>query len=459
MTDVYKRLATIIPDKERLLIEEKISDQYRFDDYVKDTADPIAVAMVTNKDEVVQLVQAANELNLAIITYGAGTGLSGATAPLGGELVIDFHLMNRIVELDAATMTLTVEPGVLLGEIHEYVEQHGFFYPPDPGSKHSSIGGNVATNAGGMRAVKYGVTRDYVRELDVVLADGRELTVGSLNIKSSSGFDLKNLLIGSEGTLAITTLIKLRLLPLPKAQLSAIASFDHLEDATEAVLTILQNGVDPTAMEFFERDAIALSEKENELAFPSQKGDAFLLLTLDGDSSASIEERMKLLEQSVLQHGLVEFVPLTDPERAHTAWFLRDRLLTSVVNYSEQVTMDEVVPINHIATLYRYTKELERESGLKLISFGHAGDGNLHTCITRGDIQDQAEWEEKRDDVLGKLYEKIAELGGLPSAEHGIGLIKKPYFEKMINPINLELMRKVKAVFDPAGRLNPQKLL
>lgn len=459
MDEWKKKLAEIINNPDRLLLGEEIADQYRYDDYVKNTGEPIAVALPTTKEEVMALASFAHEQKLPIITYGAGTGLSGATAPLGGELIVDLHLMDRIIDLDEDTMTLTVEPGVLLGEIHEYVEQKGYFYPPDPGSKHSSIGGNVATNAGGMRAVKYGVTRDYVRELEVVLADGREMTVGSLNIKSSSGYDLKDLFIGSEGTLGIIVQIKLRLLPLPKAKLSVAVAFDSLEDATEAVLTILRNGVDPTAMEFFERDAIALSEKENHLPFPSQKGNAYLLITLDGDSSASLEQRGKLLEQSVLEHDVIEFLPLTSPELEHNAWFLRDKLLTSVVNYSEQVTMDEVVPINHIATLYRYTKELERESGLKLISFGHAGDGNLHTCITRGDIQDQSEWEEKRDDVLGKLYEKIGELGGLPSAEHGIGLIKKPYFEKMTNPINLELMRKVKAVFDPAGRLNPQKLL
>lgn len=208
---------------------------------------------------------------------------------------------------------------------------------------------------------------------------------------------LKDLFIGSEGTLGITTQIKLRLLPRPKATLSLIAAFDTLEDATNVVLTILRNGVDPTAMEFFEREAIALSEKENKLAFPSQKGQAYLLITLDGDSNESIEQRVKLLEQSVLNHHCIELLPLTDPSQEHTAWFLRDHLLTSVVSYSEQVTMDEVVPVNHIATLYNYTKVLEEESGLKLISFGHAGDGNLHTCITRGDIQSQAVWEEKGD--------------------------------------------------------------
>lgn len=459
MVDFEKKLQAIITDESRLFFGDHIPDSYKYDDYVSDTRAPLAVALAKTKEEILDLVAFANKESLPMITRGAGTGLSGATATAGGELVIDVHLMNQIIDLDEDTMTLTVEPGVLLGEIHDYVEKRSYFYPPDPGSKHSSIGGNVATNAGGMRAVKYGVTRDYVRALDVILADGRELTLGSLNIKSSSGYDLKDLFIGSEGTLGIITQIKLRLLPRPKATLSLIAAFDTLEDATNAVLTILRCGVDPTAMEFFEREAIALSEKENKLAFPSQKGQAYLLITLDGDSNESIEQRVKLLEQSVLNHHCIELLPLTDPSQEHTAWFLRDQLLTSVVSYSEQVTMDEVVPVNHIATLYNYTKVLEEESGLKLISFGHAGDGNLHTCITRGDIQSQAVWEEKRDFVLKKIYQKIHELGGLPSAEHGIGVIKKTYFHQMTADVNLELMRTIKSVFDPNNLLNPGKVL
>lgn len=459
MTNKQEQLKAIIDDEARLFLNDEIPHEYRYDEYVKDTGTLYAVALPKNKTEIIHLVKFSQREGIPLIVRGAGTGLSGATAPMGGELVIDLHLMNRILELDEDTMTLTVEPGVLLGEIHEYVEKKGLFYPPDPGSKHSSIGGNVATNAGGMRAVKYGVTRDYVREMDVILSDGREMKLGSLNIKSSSGYDLKNLFIGSEGTLGITTLIKLKLLPLPKATLSIVVAFETLEHATDAVLTILRQGVNPTAMEFFEKEAIELSEKENQLNFPSQVGNAYLLITLDGDSTASIEARLKLLEESVQKHQVLEVLPLTDPVEEHTAWFLRDQLLTAVVNYTEQVTLDEVVPVPFVSELYHYTKELEKESGLQLISFGHAGDGNLHTCITRGQIQNEEEWQQKRDEVLEKLYGKIQELGGLPSAEHGIGIIKKSYFHKMTDPLNLELMRDIKMVFDPDNRMNPQKVL
>ncbi|MEG0749411.1 MAG: FAD-binding oxidoreductase [Carnobacterium sp.] len=452
-------LTDIIQDEERIFTGKAIPDTYRYDEYVGLTDAIYAVALPKTKEEVLELVKFANKEDLPIIARGAGTGLSGATSPVKGELIIDLHLMNRILDLDTETMTLTVEPGVLLQDIQEYVESRGYFYPPDPGSKHSSIGGNVATNAGGMRAVKYGVTRDYVRALDVVLASGEELSLGSLNIKNSSGYDLKDLFIGSEGTLGITTQIKLKLIPLPKASLSLAAAFPSLREATDAVLTILKNGVDPTALEFFERDVIELSEKENNLKFPSQKGQSYLLITLDGDDLESIQRRVTLLEASILPHNAVELISLTDPLLEETAWLLRDKLLTAVVNYTEQVTLDESVPINHISTLYQYTKDLEANSGLKMISFGHAGDGNLHTCVTRGDITDQTEWETKRDEVLDLLYAKIKELGGLPSAEHGIGIIKKHHFEKMFDPNYLNFMRQIKKVFDPDGRLNPTKVI
>ena len=293
-------LKEIITDSNRIFQGEEVPEKYLFDEYVGHAKSVYGVALPKTKAEVVALVKFANQENLSIIARGAGTGLSGATAPVQNELIIDLHLMNQIIDLDLETMTLTVEPGVLLHEIQEYVESNGFFYPPDPGSKNSSIGGNIATNAGGMRAVKYGVTRDYVRQLDVVLATGEELTLGSVNIKNSSGYDLKDLFIGSEGTLGITTQIKLKVIPLPKARLSLVLAFPTLKESTDAVLTILQNGVDPTALEFFERETIQLSEKENGVLFPSQLGESYLLMTLDGDNMEVIQHRIELLKQRVL---------------------------------------------------------------------------------------------------------------------------------------------------------------
>lgn len=452
------KLHEIIKDESRILTGEQVSDHYLLDEYVGRSESVHAVVLPLTHEEVVESVKYAIAHDLKIIAKGAGTGLSGATAPLHNELIIDMSRMKEIIGLDEKTMTLTVQPGVELQEIQHYVEQRGYFYPPDPGSKNSTIGGNVATNAGGMRAVKYGVTRDYVREMSVVLATAESMTLGSVNVKDSSGYDFKDLFIGSEGTLGITTQIKLRLLPLPKHNQSFVLAFDDLVSATRAVASILGEGIDPTACEFFEREMIEMSSKEIGIPFPTEKGQSFLLVTLDGDSLDHIAARASRLEIVAKNHECVDFLSFDTAEKTAQVWRLRDNLLNAVVNYTEQVTMDETVPINHVATLYEYTKQLEKEYGLQLMSFGHAGDGNLHTCVMRGDL-DEKTWHENRDIVLSKLYTKIQELGGLPSAEHGIGVIKKPYFQKMMEPSYLKYMAQVKAVFDPEHRLNPGKLI
>lgn len=402
------------------------------------------------------MVKFANKEQLSIIARGSGTGVAGAQVPInGGELIIDVHNMNRILELDEETMTLTVEPGVQLQEIQAFVENKGYFYPPDPGSKHSTIGGNIATNAGGMRAVKYGTTRDYVRELEVVLPDGEKVTLGSLNIKSSSGYDLKNLLIGSEGTLGISTKIKLKVLPLPKYKKSVLLAFHSLKDATNGVLTILQNGIEPTALELFERSTIEYSEKFTNLSLQSQKGEAYVLMIIDDNEEETISRKVDMVK-STLKNQAVEIIPLTITEE-EKAWSLRDNILVALMQFTQYEMLDEVVPINKFAEMIGYTKELEKMHGLKVINFGHAGDGNIHTVLMKEDL-DEETWQAKRKALLADLYKKVAELGGLPSAEHGIGIIKKPYFEKMRNPVEIDLMRKIKNAIDPDNRLNPGKL-
>lgn len=448
-----------IKDKTRVFMSDEIPNFYYKNDYLKEINTAHALVKVINEDEIIALVKYAHEKNLGIITLGANTGLSGATHITGQELLIDVSLMNKIHGLDESTMTLTLEPGVTLEEIQHYVEDKHFFYPPDPGSKNSSIGGNVATNAGGMRAVKYGVTRYYVRAIDVILADGTKMSLGSLNLKDSSGYDIKDLFIGSEGTLGITTLIKLKVIPMPKYKKSYIAAFENLLKANESVATLLHRGIDPTAVEFFERDMIHMAEKETGLMLPTNKGQSFLLFTLDGDSTEHIDQRAKLLKQAVTEHEAVDFLELSSGQQETDVWHLRDSLLKAVVSYSEQVTMDETVPLNEIASIYQYTKELEQEYGVKLMSFGHAGDGNLHTCIIRGDIKSDSEWHTKREAILDKLYQRIHDLGGLPSAEHGIGLIKQDHFYQVMDPVYLDFIKKIKQVFDPKGIMNPHKVI
>ncbi|HLR91779.1 MAG TPA: FAD-binding oxidoreductase [Atopostipes sp.] len=450
-------LQEIIKDENRILIGEEVPEEYLIDPYIHEIPDIYGVALPTSHHEVVELVKFAKEKDLKIIARGAGTGVAGGQVPIhGNELIIDVKLMNRILDLDEETFTLTVEPGALVGDIHQHVEALGYFYPPDPASKHSSIGGNVATNAGGLRAVKYGTTRDYVREMTVVLPSGEEMTLGSLNIKSSSGYDLLDLFIGSEGTLGITTQIKLRLLPLPAARQTILISFEDVFKATEGTLAILTSGADPSEVELFEKDAVFYAEQHLGYPLHTQEGAAYLLVELDGNDELELQARISTVIEAVAPLSL-ETIPFEDPDEARKARLIRDNILIGLMEYTEYEMLDEVVPINKFAELIQYTKSLQDKHGIEVLNFGHSGDGNVHTILMRGELSEE-EWNTKRKALLDDLYQKVKELGGLPSAEHGIGIVKKPYLEKMSDEVNLKYMRKIKEVFDPENRLNPGKL-
>lgn len=449
-------IKNIIEDINRLFVGEDIPAAYLNDMYVQEVAKPFAVALPLTQKEVVELVKYANEYNKIIIARGASTGVAGSQIPvIGGEIIIDFSKMNKIIGFDKETLTVTVEPGVLLQEIQTYVEEFGYFYPPDPGSKHSSIGGNVSTNAGGMRAVKYGTTRDYVRAIDVVLASGEVTTLGSLNIKNSSGYDLKNLFIGSEGTLGLVTQIKLKVIPKPKFSKSLILAFNDVVEATDTVIEILNSGYEPTALEMFEKDTMEFSEKFLNLKFQSQVGHAYILLTIDGNDEQEIVNKFKKLEMQV-ENKVLETVFLNKDE-AIIAWKLRDNILYSLMELSVFEMLDEVVPINKFGEMISFTKKLQEIHGIKVFNFGHAGDGNVHTILMKENYDD-ATWKVKRKALLNDLYEEVNKLGGLPSAEHGIGLIKKEYFLSMTDKVKVDLMRTVKQAIDPKNILNPHKI-
>ncbi|MFO8069994.1 MAG: FAD-binding oxidoreductase [Alkalibacterium sp.] len=449
-------LEEIISNSERLFVGRDIPEYYYRDTYVKNIKPVYAVALPKTHEEVKALVQFAIEKDLVMLARGAGTGVAGAQVPIqGNELIIDVHLMDTIIELDEETLTLTVEPGVLVGAIHDYVEQKGYFYPPDPASKHSTIGGNVATNAGGLRAVKYGTTRDYVREMTVVLPDAEEMTLGSLNIKSSSGYDLKDLFIGSEGTLGITTKIRLKLVPLPKANVTILQAFETVLGATQATLEILKSGADPSGIELFERQALYYAEQNLGYPLKSQVGEAYLLMSLDGNDLNELTNRIDLV-QSVTSKLALESHVLT-VEEAKRNWALRDNILLGLTAFTEFELLDEVVPINKFAELIEATKEMQEKHGLNVLNFGHAGDGNVHTLLMKDDLTED-QWTKRRASLLRDLYQKVDELGGLPSAEHGIGIVKKEYMTSMTEDVNLDFMRQIKRVFDPDDRLNPGKV-
>ena len=363
--------------------------------------------------------------------------------------------MNRVLELDRDTMTVTVEPGMLLKDLQAYVEEHGLFYPPDPGEKASSIGGNISTNAGGMRAVKYGVTRDYVRGLEVVLADGTVLKVGGKQVKDASGLSLKHLLIGSEGTLAVITKCLLRLLPKPETTVSVLVPFADLGTGIRSVLTILQANANPTAVEFMERKVVALGESFSGVQYPRPDAGSYILLTFDGHES-EVNANIERVRRLALDNGAIDYIVLRSAEQAADIWKVRGALVMAVEAVSEQEPVDIVVPISHTADFVRYINELEASSGVRMIAFGHAGDGNVHLCVVR-DGRDQQTWERELHDNMEQAYAKAYSYGGVASGEHGIGISKRSYFLRETAEDNLAVMNAIKTALDPKHTLNDQK--
>lgn len=449
---MIRDLLQIISDSERVVPAGKIEEKFLTDTLgrLKGKADALVFPLTT--EEVSAVMRYAWERGIAVTPRGAGTNLVGSTVPQKRGIILDLSRMNRILELDRETLTATVEPGVVLQDFQAYVEKLGLFYPPDPGEKTATIGGNIATNAGGMRAVKYGVTRDYVRGLEAVLPDGKVITAGSKNVKDASGLQLKQLFIGSEGTLCVITKCVLKLIPKPEATLSALVPYQSLESGIRSVHEVLMANVNPTAVEFMERSVVNLGEEFTGVYFPYPEAKAFILLTFDG-TKEQIAQNIAKARQVTAQSGAMDFLELDNPEYASQIWQVRGSLVKAVEAVSEQEPVDLVVPINRSAAFISFVHETEKKTGVQMVAFGHAGDGNVHLCIVRGD-RDEETWQRELAGVMHTVYGKAYELGGLTSGEHGIGIAKRPYFLRHTNGTNLDVMRSIKEAIDPKRILN-----
>lgn len=444
-------LLAVINDEKRV-ITENIERKYLSDNLERRQGTAGALVFPESTEEVSGILKYAYDNNLPVTPRGAGTNLVGSTIPSGNGIVLDLSLMNHILELDKETFTATVEPGVILEDFQSYVEEQGLFYPPDPGEKKATIGGNISTNAGGMRAVKYGVTKDYVMGLELVLADGTVVQAGSKNRKDTSGLNIKDIVVGSEGTLAVITKCILKLIPKPQESVSVLVGFDSLKSGIESVRKIINANLNPTAIEFIERKVVQLGEEFLQLEFPEKKSEAYILLTFDGNKR-EIDDHIEALKTVAKDSGAITVLTLEDKETAARVWKIRGVLVRAVEAVSEQEPLDIVVPINKIDTFVNFVNELEKKSGMRMISFGHAGDGNVHLCVVRGDRDDYT-WEKELDENLEILYRKATELGGLVSGEHGIGLSKQKYLKEVTNPVNLALMKSIKSSFDKKNILN-----
>ena len=447
-------LRTIIADEDRIQFDG-IAPEYLSDTLGRRQGNADALIFAISTREVSEVLTYAYENEIAVTPRGAGTNLVGATVPVKGGIILDLSRMNRILELDTDTMTVTVEAGILLRDLQSFVEERGLFYPPDPGEKASSIGGNISTNAGGMRAVKYGVTRDYVRGLEVVRADGTVLTVGSKNVKDTTGLPLTHLFIGSEGTLGVITKCILRLVPKPEAALSVLIPYPDLSTGIASVRTILQSNVNPTAVEFLERSVVKLGEDYSGVTYPRPDAGSYILLSFDGFAD-EVERNAARVAKLVEKDGALDYVILRDKTYSDDIWKVRGALVKAVEAVSEQEPLDIVTPIDKIVDFVEYVKELEEKSSMKMISFGHAGDGNVHLCVVRGDRNEET-WKRELDQNLEELYSRTYELGGLISGEHGLGIAKRSYFFREAAVENVLLMNQIKAALDEKHILNDHK--
>lgn len=447
-----------LTEKNRFFTGEQIGEDYSHDELGGVYGYPDVLIKVTSTEEISAIMRYAYEQEIPVVVRGSGTGLVGAAVAVRGGIMLETTLMNHILELDEENLTVTVEPGVLLMELAQFAEEHGFLYPPDPGEKSATIGGNISTNAGGMRAVKYGVTRDYVRGLTVVLPEGEIVELGGKIVKNSSGYSLKDLMIGSEGTLGIITKAVLKLVPLPEKSVSLLIPYKTMEEAIGTVPEIIKLKAAPTAIEFMEREVILFSETFLGKKFPDTDGKAYLLLTFDGNSMEQVESEYEKVARYCLDHGAEDVFIVDTPERRESVWSARGAFLEAIkASTTEMDECDVVVPRNKVADFIRYTHELSGRFDIRIPSFGHAGDGNLHVYICRDELEEGV-WKKKLADVFEAMYAKAEEMGGAVSGEHGIGYAKKQYLREQVGEVQMELMRGIKKVFDPKGLLNPDKV-
>ena len=417
---------------------------------------PEAAIWPMNTEHVSRILSLANEQRIAVTPRGAGTGLSGGAIPVFGGLVLDMCRMNKILDIRIPDRLTVVQPGVVYADLERALAPYGFFFPPDPASSSvCTLGGNVATNAGGIRGAKYGVTRDYVLGLEVVLPDGRIMKTGSDCIKSSSGYDLTRMFVGSEGTLGVITQITLKINPKPTSVETGLAWFSRLSDAGYAVSDIMHSGIIPSALEILDDNTIKVLREHGKMNLPDAT--AIILVETDGYTDTETAFQMGKISEVFRKNAAVGIRVANSPEEVNEFWQTR-KLIGSIAAQlrNSNVSEDVAVPISKVPDLLTGISMIVRKCGLPFVIFGHAGDGNLHPRIMfdRSD-PDQTERVNKAVDAIFRL---TCELKGTLTGEHGIGLAKAPYLKLEHGPIAVEMMRAIKRLFDPNNILNPGKM-
>ncbi|MBP2057139.1 glycolate oxidase [Lactobacillus colini] len=455
--DDIKELSSYIPDSERFITEP--TEHWDHDQFKVVRAMPDLVIQPTSNEEIQKVVKYASDHHIPLVPRGNSTGLMGANLTVEGGISLDMVKMNKVLDYDPDSLTMTVQAGIRLKDIEEYLADKPFTYMPAPAMHWATIGGNVDTNAGGLKAIKYGVTREHIREIKVVLTDGKLYKFGSKAVKSASGYSLKDLIIGSEGTLGVVSEVTVRLYPKPKKSINAIIPFPTLDDAIKSVPKILASGVVPTTVEFMGRPVIQLWEKYYNDKFPIEEGNGFIIVGLDAFTDEEVHAQLdQTLKAAADLKAMKALVLDADSPEAKKIWECREALLLAIQKSTPK--MDEVdicVPINHIPDVLHRISELEEEAGMRIPNFGHAGDGNLHIYLCSDDMSDE-EFDKKSNFVITELYKTAKSVDGNMSGEHGIGYARKDWFEDFYGEDYTNLLRKVKAIFDPNSIINPGKV-
>ncbi len=456
--DLVETLRRIVGD-DNVLTDPHDMEPYAHDETVGLRADPEVVVKVASAEQVAEVFKLAQREHVPVTPRGAGYGLSGGAVPVCGGIVLSTEKMNRILEIDRENLMVTVEPGVITNDIHLAVEAEGLFYPPDPASLEScTIGGNVAEGAGGPRAVKYGVTQDYVCGLEAVLPSGQIITCGGKLVKNVTGYNLIQLLVGSEGTLAVVTKIILRLLPLPKLRVDLLVPFSDFQSAADTVSDIIAHCIVPTAIEFMERDIVLASERYLGKEVPFHDAAAHLLIQLDGNHQEAIDANYNQVADLCLENGALDVLVALKPRERDRLWEAR-RAIVDALNAESPVNHmeDVVVPRSELPALLEGIRRIAERCEVRIVSFGHAGDGNVHVNVLKDDITDER-WEHIVPRVVIEMYKLTLALGGTITGEHGVGATRRQYLPLALGQAQVEIMQQIREVFDPHRILNPAKI-
>ncbi len=448
-----------IAGSKQVLVSAEDMEPYAHDEVVGLRSEPEAVVRASSTEQVSEILKLAQRERVPVTPRGAGYGLSGGAVPIHGGVVLSLEKMDRILEIDKENLMVTVEPGVIIGDLHRAVEEEGLFYPPDPASLDScTLGGNVAEGAGGPRAVKYGVTKDYVCGLEAVLPSGEVINCGGKLVKNVTGYNLIQLLIGSEGTLAIVTKIILRLIPLPKIQVDLLVPYDDFQAAADTVSDIIAHRIVPTTIEFMERDSVLAVERLLEKEMPHDDAAAHLLIQLDGNRQEVVDEDAEVVGQLCLDHGARDVFVSRDSHTSDRLWEARRMIIDALNNESPINHMEDVVvPRAEIPSLLKGIKEIALRHSVRIVCFGHAGDGNVHVNVLKDDITDDL-WADLVPAVREEIYTMTLSMGGTITAEHGIGATRRDYLPLALDRTQIDLMRRIRDVFDPNHILNPGKI-